>query len=33
MVGLGLMTNSPKSELRAGTGARTRLGARFGAGL
>lgn len=33
MVGLGLMTNSPKSELGAGTGAGTRLGARFGAGL
>ncbi len=27
------MTNSPKSELRAGTGARTRRGAGFGAGL
>lgn len=31
--GKGLVTNSPNSELRAGTGARTRLGAGFGAGL
>lgn len=31
--GEGLTTNSPKPELRAGTGARTRLGAGFGAGL
>lgn len=32
-LGGGLVTNSPKSELRAGTGTRTRLGAGFRAGL
>lgn len=32
-LGKGLKTNSPKSELRAGTGARARLGAGFRAGL
>lgn len=32
-VGQGLITNSPKPELRAGTGAGTGLGTGFGAGL